>query len=280
MTYVKSDLERDAATAVPFGKTAEIPQTDVERAIKAVQANIAAGDAALAAHLADPTDAHDASAISFAPAGTIAATEVQAALAELDGDIQAHIADGSAAHAASAISYAGGPGLSATDVEGALDELATISGSGGLLAQSGAAASHTGNTSETTLATITVPANAMGPNGALRVTTLWSVTNNANDKTPIIRFGGTGGTQYLGSPLSMSGTAIFQAMTIIRNRNATNSQIGYDQATVMTFGSSTNANQTSSVDTTAAADIVIRGQLANAADTITLEAYTVELLVP
>jgi hypothetical protein len=33
-------------------------------------------------HLADPTDAHDASAISFVPAGTIAATNVQAAIEE------------------------------------------------------------------------------------------------------------------------------------------------------------------------------------------------------
>jgi hypothetical protein len=39
--------------------------------------------AALADHLADTADAHDASAISFAPAGTIAATNVQAAIEEV-----------------------------------------------------------------------------------------------------------------------------------------------------------------------------------------------------
>lgn len=43
----------------------------------------------LAAHLADTTDAHDASAISFTPAGTIAATNVQTALQELDTEKQA-----------------------------------------------------------------------------------------------------------------------------------------------------------------------------------------------
>lgn len=37
----------------------------------------------LAAHLADTSDAHDASAISFTPTGTIAATDVQAAIAEV-----------------------------------------------------------------------------------------------------------------------------------------------------------------------------------------------------
>jgi hypothetical protein len=36
-----------------------------------------------AAHIADTTDAHDASAISFSPTGTIAATDVQAAIAEV-----------------------------------------------------------------------------------------------------------------------------------------------------------------------------------------------------
>jgi hypothetical protein len=44
------------------------------------------------AHIADATDAHAASAITNAPAGTIAATTVQAAVNELDGDIVAHAA--------------------------------------------------------------------------------------------------------------------------------------------------------------------------------------------
>jgi hypothetical protein len=42
-----------------------------------------ATQAELDAHLADTSDAHDASAISFTPAGTIAATDVQAAIAEV-----------------------------------------------------------------------------------------------------------------------------------------------------------------------------------------------------
>jgi hypothetical protein len=40
-------------------------------------------DAATNTHIADGTDAHDASAISFSPTGTIAATDVQAAIAEV-----------------------------------------------------------------------------------------------------------------------------------------------------------------------------------------------------
>jgi hypothetical protein len=56
--------------------------------LNAALAELADDDAfiatALADHLADATDAHDASAISSVPAGTLAATDVQAALNELD----------------------------------------------------------------------------------------------------------------------------------------------------------------------------------------------------
>lgn len=38
-------------------------------------------------HIADTDDAHDATAISFSPTGTIAATTVQAAVAEVSGDV-------------------------------------------------------------------------------------------------------------------------------------------------------------------------------------------------
>lgn len=101
----------------------------------AAEGVIAAG---LSAHIADGTDAHDASAISSVPAGTLAATDVQTALNELDsekattgsvstvaGDLAAHIADATDAHDASAISYAGSANITAVTVEAAIDELDT-----------------------------------------------------------------------------------------------------------------------------------------------------------
>ena len=85
--------------------------------------------AAIAAHIADTTDAHDASAISVADADELlTATTVEAALAELHADVTDHTGDTSAAHAASAISIAdSGEIITATDVEGALAELAAKS---------------------------------------------------------------------------------------------------------------------------------------------------------
>lgn len=117
--------------------------------------------AATAAHLADTSDAHDASAISYAGSTNLSASDVESALDELDSEkaplasptftgtpaaptattgtsttqvastafvqqeLTVHLNDTSAAHAASAISYAGSTNLSATDVEAALDELDT-----------------------------------------------------------------------------------------------------------------------------------------------------------
>ena len=51
-----------------------------------------------------------------------------------------------------------------------------------VLDASGAQASHTGNTTETTLATIAVPGGAMGANGAIRISTLWSFSGSAGAK--------------------------------------------------------------------------------------------------
>lgn len=114
-----------------------------------------ATQAELDAHVNDTTDAHDATAISYAGGTGLSATDVEGALDELatekldsgaaaggvlsgtypnpgfaadmatQAELDAHINDTTDAHDASAISYAGGSGMSATDVEAAIDELAT-----------------------------------------------------------------------------------------------------------------------------------------------------------
>lgn len=137
--------------------------------------------------------------------------------------------------------------------------------------------SNTGNTVETTVATVTIPAGAMGANGILRITSLWSFSpNNGNTKTPRVRLNGLAGTIYLGTATASVVSAHFP--TIIRNRNATNSQIGYVANTPTQFGTNNAALVTSAIDTTASVDIVFTGQLATGTDTITLESYLVEIL--
>lgn len=106
--------------------------TNVESALAELQSDAETDVAALAAHLADTSDAHDASAISILDtANDFTATDVEGALAELQSDAEtdaaalaAHLADTSAAHAASAISADSTTLVgTATDVQGVLEEL-------------------------------------------------------------------------------------------------------------------------------------------------------------
>jgi hypothetical protein len=143
------------------------------------------------------------------------------------------------------------------------------------IAHSAVAASHTGNTTETVLATISIPAGSMGPNGMLRVTTLWSMTNTANNKTFRVRLGGASGTQFLNQAIAQ---ASYQDHRLIRNRNSQSSQICSPAGGMVGgFGVTTGTLASGAVDTSAAQDLVLSAQLANSGETVTLESYTVEV---
>jgi hypothetical protein len=132
----------------------------------------------------------------------------------------------------------------------------------------------TGVTSETVLATITVPAGVMGPNGVLRITTQWSVTNSANAKTLRVRLGGASGTAFQSTGISTSAT--FRHQVEIHNRNSAQSQVGMSPSAA--WGGSGGAVVAGAVDMTSTQSIVLSGQLGNSGETITLESYLVELL--
>lgn len=141
-----------------------------------------------------------------------------------------------------------------------------------VLAKSGAAVSLPVDTTEDTVATITIPANSMGANGRIRVTTYWTETNNANSKTTRIKFGGTNFASIASANLAQRGT-----LATISNRNATNSQWGV--GTFTGVGSYNDQGYiTAAIDTTSAVTMLITGQKATAGDTLTLESYLVELL--
>lgn len=144
-----------------------------------------------------------------------------------------------------------------------------------VLGQSGVASSVTGTTTETTLATIPVPAGIMGLNGVLRITTVWTVTNSANNKALRVVLGGS---LFSGVDLTTTASAQFQAH--IRNRGVANSQIGFIVSSGFPFSTSGGSPVTGAVNTAVAQNLLITGQLASGAETITLEAYTVELLNP
>lgn len=146
-----------------------------------------------------------------------------------------------------------------------------------LLVSSAVAVSHTGNTNETTLATVTIPAGIMGTNGGLLILSSWTTTNSANNKTPRIRLGGIGGTAFMAA--TYTSVATFSDSRRIRNRNSASSQVASTAAaTAVPFGGTSSAIATGSVDTSVAQDLVLTGQLGLGTETITLESYEVWLL--
>jgi hypothetical protein len=163
-------------------------------------------------------------------------------------------------------------GLSAADARNFAAQL----GLWYVIGASGVASPVTGTASETSLAGITIPAGAMGANGILKVTALWTYTNSANAKTLRVRFGnGLSGTAFQTLAASNS-TAAIRTLITIQNRNSASSQVGGMASG--TFTATSVANATGTIDTTAQQTLTISGQLANTGETITLESYIVELL--
>ena len=115
-------------------------------------------------------------------------------------------------------------------------------------------------TAETTMLTVSIPASLMNKRGRLNVIGLMTLTNNANLKTLKVKFGG----QTLATVTSTSQAALGFS-TWLLNLNSETSQ--------------KNGNAVSfTIDTTIANDLVITGQLANAGDTVTLTAVSMEII--
>lgn len=145
------------------------------------------------------------------------------------------------------------------------------------IGQSGAPSSVTGTTNETVLATVTIPAGAMGPNGVIRVTTI--STNTAltgTNKTLRYRLGGISGTLFCSSGNTTNTASSLQRM--IWNRNSESSQVGFISTSTGSYVTGTGALGTATVNTAVEQNFVITGLLADATETITLESYLVEIL--
>jgi hypothetical protein len=149
-----------------------------------------------------------------------------------------------------------------------------IGGRHSVVAAFAATASVTGTTAETTLVTIAVP--PMRANDRLRITVQWGHVGTAGTWTVRTKFAGTSfgdiGAFSAGNPSA-------RTQVEISNRNATNAQIGaaIGQAN---WSQSTTAGVTSAIDTSITQNITLTGQLASAADTVSVESYLVELLSP
>lgn len=134
--------------------------------------------------------------------------------------------------------------------------------------QSAVALSHTGDTNESTLATITIPAGSMGPNGRVSGKVSLSWTNSANNKTAKLKLAGVTLDTY--GPLASSTGLMLEFE--IANRGATNSQHWIVRES-RSNSSTTWVQGTATADTTGNIDITITGTLALGTETITVEDY-------
>lgn len=141
-----------------------------------------------------------------------------------------------------------------------------------VLAASAVAASHTGDTNETILATVAVPGGVLGPNGALRVTMLWTWTNSANIKRPRCYLDGA--ALFAVNVTTNSALAV---QRLLQNRNAQASQVTFQTGVTGSFALGSQAS-TLSVNTAAAKDLTFTGRLDDAGEAVTLESYLVEVL--
>ncbi len=146
------------------------------------------------------------------------------------------------------------------------------------LAYATAAVSGGADTNENTLATITVPAATMGANGIIRLTVRMTYSNNVNNKTMRVRWSGGAGTVVWGpTRTTQIGST---AQITIANLGATNVQRYFSICNNDASTADGNAGGSTAVDTTAATTLVITGQKATAGDTLTLEHYLCELILP
>jgi hypothetical protein len=143
-----------------------------------------------------------------------------------------------------------------------------------ILGASAVAASVTGTTAKTALATVNVPAGAMGANGRLRVTAFFSFPASTNSKTCSFELGGT---VFLARVEAGATVAALRDQREICNRNSASSQVAWRASTIGGFGQNTNASTTGAVDTSVSQDLIFYGQLANSGETLTLESWLVEL---
>lgn len=135
-------------------------------------------------------------------------------------------------------------------------------------------ANHTGTTTETTIRSVSIPAGTVKVGNVLKITTAWSWTNNANAKTAKVKLGTTA---YVDLSLSTSLNSKNQCNIAFI---ASASQIGFQAAGVGTggWGAGASAQPTSTYNESQDMTINITGTLANIADTLRLEGYTIEIM--
>lgn len=133
-------------------------------------------------------------------------------------------------------------------------------------------ASHTGNTSETSVRSWSMPGGTVADGDIIRITSYLTYDNNANNKTFKVKFGSK---TYTDITYTTTGGARYQTDIIVH---------ASDQLTVQSLANSNGGWSTSASNNTSTEDITnsilfdFTWTLANGSDTARLEAVTIEVL--
>lgn len=126
------------------------------------------------------------------------------------------------------------------------------------------------DTNENIVSSFTLRANDLGKSGVLKIVTLW--TSAGSTKTLRVKFGATAYQAVSTTNNNM------QTVAMVRNRNATNSQIGFISGSANSFNTSTSTPVTSEIDTTSDVTVSITIQKTVGTDTAAIESIFVEKL--
>lgn len=131
----------------------------------------------------------------------------------------------------------------------------------------------TGDTGTETALQITIPANALGANGAIRFSVQIHYTSNANTKTFMLKHSGTGGTAYINNGQSSVGQCEYSALI---TNTGTGNQVGYVK--IQPPGAPAMGASLGTADTTASTTLVTQLQRAVATDNIVQLPAVIELV--
>jgi hypothetical protein len=144
-----------------------------------------------------------------------------------------------------------------------------------VLVQSAVPVEVTGTTNEIRLASVVVPGGLLGLNGHLRVSEKWTYTSSVNNKNFKFRLGGQVVRQYAVTSASVNNSATWSMF----NRGDESLQIGGNAQAAGSGVSNAAAIATATANTAADVLFEVTAQLVQASEKITLEAWSVEVVV-
>jgi hypothetical protein len=149
-----------------------------------------------------------------------------------------------------------------------MSQVKAYASNGAVVAQSAIASTPlTGTTSKTSMVSIPIPPGVAGNNGKFVLYYAWSATNNVNNKTVTFQLDGND----LGVTDTRASNIWTDGQINIANRGTQQSQI----VSIQSLGSHSTSLTTLAVDlSTATKQLNIYGQLANSADSMKIEAYS------